>query len=738
MRKLNKLVSFVIIITFFIQYLPYETFAALHQNNVVEPPITFEQPKEKKMIGEVLEKREKNVKHFLKEDMTFEAVIYPSAVHYKDGAQWKDIDNTLVEKVNEAQQPILENKQNRYKVRLAKNTNANKLVKIKKDNYEVSWSLTNSNTSTAQIRSKDVNFLNSLSENERKKTLMNIKSVVDYPNVFPNVDLSYEVLAESVKENIVIKAPVNQPSFTFELQTKGLIPELQADQSIIFYDGNDPSKKVFTIDAPFMYDAAGALSEDILVELKENKNGYLLTVTPSHEWINNRDRVFPITVDPTLSTSLDATKIYDNHVSENYPTTNYMTSIINKTGYGSSSGRNRTFLSFDLPTLSTGDLITGANLYLNLYSDNSSNSQVNVQKVEQNWGTTTITWNNQPSFSPSVVDYELINGLAGDLMTWEITEVVKEWYSKGVNNGLMLKNENETGAYNDFVSSDTSTAYAGLRPQVILSYINNTGLENYWTYHSQDVGRAGTGYVNDYNGNLVFVHNDVSMSGNRMPVSINHVYNSNDRDTDIGYGPGWRLNLTQKVEFQEIDGSKYYLYTDEDGTIHYLKEDAENSTTYKDQSGLNVTLTIDSASTAERYVITDKKDNKLSFNTNGDLTFIKDNNGNDITLTYTNSLLTEVTDGAGRSVTLNYTNGTLTSIVDPSNQMVSFAYPTPGEMNITYPDNNVSTFVYDANNNLQSVTNPSGYQISYTYDTSRSDRVKKFKKSTRTAASEKA
>jgi len=46
------------------------------------------------------------------------------------------------------------------------------------------------------------------------------------------------------------------------------------------------------------------------------------------------------------------------------------------------------------------------------------------------------------------------------------------------------------------------------------------------------------------------------MSGNRLPTVIKHVYNSNDRGTDIGFGPGWRLNLSQKVKRMQI-GSKW-------------------------------------------------------------------------------------------------------------------------------------------------------------------------------------
>lgn len=89
--------------------------------------------------------------------------------------------------------------------------------------------------------------------------------------------------------------------------------------------------------------------------------------------------------------------------------------------------------------------------------------------------------------------------------------------------------------YNKYYLLYTSIAYGDCRPQVTIDYVNNSGLEDYWTYHSQDIGRAGTGYINDYNGNFVLIHDDLDMNGNRMPISLNHVFNSN-RTRTIGYG----------------------------------------------------------------------------------------------------------------------------------------------------------------------------------------------------------
>lgn len=220
--------------------------------------------------------------------------------------------------------------------------------------------------------------------------------------------------------------------------------------------------------------------------------------------------------------------------------------------------------------LSTSEFITAAFLESSLFSDNITNAQTNVHRVTQSWKSNTLTWNTQPTFDgTNVVDYQIINGGAGKTFLWDITKIAKEWYTSKNNYGLLLNNSDEGSGYTEFFSSDTSSTYEAYRPQVTLYYVNNSGLENYWTYHTQSVGRAGLGYVNDFNGNLVFTHHDTSTNGTRMPMSINHIYNSNDRNTaSIGYGNGWRLNINQRLETEIIDSVQYYKYTDEDGTQH--------------------------------------------------------------------------------------------------------------------------------------------------------------------------
>lgn len=127
-------------------------------------------------------------------------------------------------------------------------------------------------------------------------------------------------------------------------------------------------------------------------------------------------------------------------------------------------------------------------------------------------------------------------------------------------------------------------------------------------------------------------------------------------------------------------------------------------------------MTINSASTNERYTIKDKGDNKLIFTSSGYLYKIVDSNGNTATLSYNGTILKSITDGAGRTIQLDVNaNGYLVGIIDPSGRRTSFAYTGINLTKITYPDGKYSTYTYDTYNNLKSAVNHDGYKINYQY-----------------------
>uniref|UniRef100_UPI00398992A9 DNRLRE domain-containing protein n=1 Tax=Clostridium thailandense TaxID=2794346 RepID=UPI00398992A9 len=647
----------------------------------------------------------------------------------------------MVEASDETSNKVLENKDNDFKIKIAKNIKNKRLVVIRKDKYEISWGINKAAASMAVVKEpaalrskkRQDKVIDIRTQNLQKQTVENLSSAVEFSDVYPNIDLQYNISSEMLKENFIIKNKVNNPILTFNLEVKNLIPVIQQDNSIIFYDDQNTSEVIFKIDPPNMYDSTMSSSKNIKMTLNQQNKNYILTLIPDNSWINDTQRLYPIIIDPTIKTAQETNSIVDSYVSLNYPTTNYKNETILKVGNGNTTGITRSFIKFSLPTdkLKAGDLVIGARLNLKMALDNYDKRQINVYKVTQDWSSGSITWANSPSVEEGKIqDYQVINGALGSWVSWDITKLVKEWISTGINYGVTLRNSNESVGYNQFYSSDVSdydeagNNISVVRPVITIDYINNSGLENYWTYHSQDVGRAGSGYVNDFNGNLVFIHNDLAMTGSKMPLAINHVFNSNDRAVNLGYGYGWRLNLNQRIEADSIGDMQYYIYTDEDGTKHYFYYD-NSSETYQQQMGVDLTFNKNSDGS---YTITDKEGGRLEFVVGGYLYKIKDKNDNTITLSYDGTVLKSITDGAGRVTKLDVlSNGYLVGIIDPGGQRTSFAYNGQQLSQITYPDGKYTLFTYDSKNNLQNAKNYDSYNINYDYYPQSPYRVKTIK-----------
>lgn len=416
-KKYLRLLSSVLIISMLMTIFPVQAFAegfgSPDRGPEVEKAAVVNQnsiKKNAKILSEVVGKREANVKTFLRDDMTYEANIYPYPVHYMENGKWKDADNAMSSAIDEAGNDVLQNNNNDYKIKIAKNTRAKKLIKLQKENYEIDWNIENTNDSTSQVVPVDTNSLNNLSSNDKIKTLTKVSSIVNFKNIFNNIDVQYRIMPGELKENIIINSQVESPRFTYDISVKNVTPKLLDDNSIVFYDAKDTSKVVFKMNSPFMYDANNEVNRDIQISLDKTDSGYKLTMAPNSEWLNSPDRKYPVTIDPPVQTSLDYNYISDTYVCSSFPTTNYYLSYINRVGWGSTSGACRSYLEFNLPKLYSGDLIYSAELTLIPRDSRSDpyNSQIDVHEVTSSWDSTTLTWNNMPDYDRTIKDYRII------------------------------------------------------------------------------------------------------------------------------------------------------------------------------------------------------------------------------------------------------------------------------------------------------------------------------------------
>ena len=705
------------------------------------------------IVGEDIEKRTLDTKYFLLSNGDTIAAKYSSNVHYEKDGKLENINNSLINGTDDEKDSVLENKSNNFKIKFAKKTNKNKLLTLQMNNIKIKWSLENANKVNAKTTNENIKLQRPQTTEEFNSSLMSVENLsnsVIYENILDGIDLKYDIQSDILKESIILnnKEAINN-EIIFNLDTGKLIAEVIETKQIIIYDGTKENI-VYVIDPMFMYDANSEYTDKVEVKLEKAKKGYTLKIIPNKEWLTDVNRKYPVTIDPTVTTSVDRSDMWHTYIFEgddNGYNTRHEAHVLRIGSNNKLHYPTRSLIKFTLPTLNAGDQVIAANLslcsYKDYYTPNPTREmQIDVHKVTSDWVNSSAYWKNlKNSYDSKIVDYSLFNFDTNNWLTFidfDITSIVKDWYTTGNNYGVMLKEHSEVYNLADsdayFLSSDTSSAYVNGRPIITITYRNQTGLENYLSYHTQDAGRAGVIYTNDYNGNLTLIHSDLSTPGTRLPISIYHVYNTNDRNVNIGYGNGFRLNLSQTLSMQTIADKEYVKYIDEDGTAHYFLKNT-NTNVYEDEDGLGLKLELSGTT----FTMKDKSGNKNVFVKHADgnnlwhLSEIHDTYGNKITLTLSydsnrNFIITQVTDGVGDKLYLTYESNKLKTMKDPNNRILTYTYNSNNLLTqITYPDSKNVYYNYSNTLQLISAKNIDNSHIDYEYYNASPYRVKKIK-----------
>lgn len=464
-----------------------------------------------KIVSEVTEMREESVKYFLCDDGSYIAATYAAPVHYNENGVWKEIDNTLT--LSSKSGETVYSTKGGLNVTVPSELGSGKRFTATNEGYTISFgvkSIDNSLSAQAKVVETDalpsVVKMNSTAEisdekvtassmaqkaetltekqkveksNNEQMTVDKQSGAVVYKGFNQQSDLEYIVTSNSLKENIVVYKPQAEYVYSFDLDSDGLIPVEQPNGSIILVESEASQEAVFTLDAPYMYDANGAESYDIELSIKENGDEYVVTVEADSTWLNNSEREFPVVIDPTWSAP--NSKIQDVYVINgtfaNSPRSN--TEI--------RAGRNltnivRSYIKLTLPTnLPIGYSLYNSTLVLKKQNYFKVSKDIDVRaydcKDASSWSTSSISWNNQP-FDNSNNGYlhsnpELLSSVAAksdsEDYIFNITKAVSRWEKGETNNGIMLASSDEsTKTQVDFYS--TRATATETRPNFVMYY----------------------------------------------------------------------------------------------------------------------------------------------------------------------------------------------------------------------------------------------------------------------------
>ena len=673
-------------------------------------------PYENTILFEDPSLREENKKEYRMSDGSYKAIVYPQPIHYEENGEWRDIDNTL--SLDESVGGYT-NSASDFTVTFAKKSSSKKLVEIKTDDYKLSWGFVGSNNNKSakkktKVTSDDITALNELSDG------------LYYNDIYNDVDVEYILQSKTLKENIILKTRDAQQTFELELKLNKATAVLNSDRtvSIILSDGTEAAKFA----APYMYDANGVQNTDVAVSLSGSGNKYTLTLTPSKEWLNDENRAYPVTIDPALSTTyfnsilsfnmLDGdSSIYDLYVGRYYNTTHNVVDTVYGFLYLSLGDWKNEIVqkaSIVVDTAAYGSQTwTGSS-----YSNTTVNKKVAIQAIDH------------PFFSETEKDGLDKSGI------YDIANISVDYSSASTATVSTYKFDITEYFYGDFPSyPDTfimfqeydapATVSAGTlpvmftNPRMEYDYRSPDGVEEYLTYTEASVGEAGTIYINDATGKVVYAHSGLTTPSVTMPISVGSIYQN-------GY---WRTNFSETLykyigdETDEsysgyidktfADAGYPYSWVDSDGTEIFfhrneiLNDEGEGTGQYEivDETGKRIVL---KELSNGRVELTDTSKNVSLFAPYGENQY----------------RLVSKTDPYGNYINVYYANSTSTQISSLENnytEIVSLIYDDDGRLIgsseiYSYMESVQSvTYSYDDSGNLTEITRPDGKKTKLSY-----------------------
>ncbi len=331
----------------------------------------------------------------------------------------------------------------------------------------------------------------------------------------------------------------------------------------------------------------------------------------------------------------------------------------------------------------------------------------------------------QPTRNDTLIDYARMNSNCAGY-TFDVTELMNRMFAESTTIvSLVLTPMDEADGCITLYGVEWNGDLEYF-PKLQVEYESTYGVNTEYRTHAHEIGACGQGSIDLQCGNLMFELTDFEWGGNRMPVTIKHLYNSalsscqymnsdvcgsyaDFSGMHIGYG--WKLNVMQSIYplmiwtgNEMIDAWKY---VDENGDTTYLKENSDGKFEDADSGIVLDTSTLTLTQGEETYTF----DNETLR-----LTSITDAYNNRMQIVYNeNGQITAVKDGVDRAFTFSYGGEFLTSITAPDGSRVRYTYDGDYLKTITYPDGGNVEFVTSDSKPVDVIAN-STYKMHYTFN----------------------
>ena len=467
------------------------------------------------------------------------AEYHSNAIFYQgNDGEYHEIDNRL-----EDNGDVYEAKNNSFQTRFYKQSPKGHIFDINKKGCKISL------TSLDTAKNCKCGLENCICEKATKN-----EGIVRFKSIKENIDLEYLMQSDRVKENIIINKASENYEYDFEIDIDGMYVSVSKDGKNLEFKRKETGKKQYHIPAPFMIDGKGKRSESVYYEItQETEDKLQLKVIADKEWINAKDRVFPVKIDPQV--------IVDNYYGEY--------------AYSDANNGNNGKTMFSYRTLHNGEKTNLNVLWLYVNGDDIYESELVINK----------------SFIPE----KLLKNVKRATLY-----ITTDKHSNAAGNFLIGENEYwscdydlEADVTKEFVSSKEDDKeiiisfkigdYDTTSPRNIMFNSIHLNLESNVDYYGDEenilpvnkiIASPGgvQNIINLKGGKNRVAFSSFNNTGFMLTFPISHIYNEKFGETQ--YGKNWKLNLSKTLKVAEEDTEKTtkYVYMNEYGDEYLFIE----------------------------------------------------------------------------------------------------------------------------------------------------------------------
>jgi len=428
----------------------------------------------------------------------------------------------------------LECRKNIFETKFYVSAKNEKIYSMKKDNCEVVLMTENLKKIGGTIKEQ-------LSDEKDNKVVLK--------GVREGVDIEYEVEANQIKENIIIKERQKNYIFDFCINLCNLDIFVAEDYKSLELKSKENGNTVFKIPSPVMYDANGECSDEVSYEISQNDETLSIKVVADPEYFNAPERAFPVIIDPQViidSDEITSYKVYRKMRGSSGYTYNWIETTSQYIRVSRDSSYDyKTIVKIDKSKIGLLDnTINSVKLHLKKYSvtqsgnilANGSTMYMGASDISLNITSTFKSYSDTAEFGITIEPYSAyVYGL---------------FYASG-NNAPELEIE-----------------YLGNNDKPVIKRFSLAGV--------------ATGNFNAGTGETVTSFETISTNDLKLDYEISHIYKQSS--ADFGLGDNFRLNLHEtfiknnsSCDYTDQLGTKvlfteYYYYLDDNNNKQYVSK----------------------------------------------------------------------------------------------------------------------------------------------------------------------